>query len=94
MKRNGNENKDSPEMVSGKRFKSDYNPSQPATGTRSYEDLNKKYTIAGFNQYTLQYLKRMSNSGKSNPLFNISSWISSFRLILCLALRVQVATYE
>lgn len=32
----------------------------------SYEELNRKYTIHGFKQYTLQYLKRMSTSDKSN----------------------------
>jgi hypothetical protein len=81
MKRNKSEHRNSPDIInpiSGKSFKEENIFSQPIMRIQSYEDLNKKYTIAGFNQYTLQYLKRMSNSGKSNSLPNVSSWVSSF----------------
>lgn len=95
MRNNGSDSRSFQESLTGKRFKSEDNPiTKPVTHAKTYEELNKKYIADGFNQYTLQYLKRMSNSGKSIFLYYNSSWVSTFKSILCLALCMQIAAYE
>lgn len=95
MKSSGSDSRGFQESLIGKRFKSENNPViQPTTHVRTYEELNKKYIADGFNQYTLQYLKRMSNSGKSMFLYHRSSWISTFKPIFRLTLRMQIVAHE
>eukprot|EP00826_Nyctotherus_ovalis_P060622 TRINITY_DN8528_c0_g1_i30.p1 TRINITY_DN8528_c0_g1~~TRINITY_DN8528_c0_g1_i30.p1 ORF type:complete len:406 (-),score=107.63 TRINITY_DN8528_c0_g1_i30:80-1297(-) len=67
MQRNNGSGRSYEESLSGKRLRSDQSSApQSTTHVRPYEELNKKYIADGFNQNTLQYLKRMSNSSKSN----------------------------
>lgn len=83
------------ESLSGKRLKSDQSlVPEPATQAKSYEEFNKKYIADGFNQNTLQYLKRMSNSKKSTCTRYRSPRVPAVGSVFHPPLRVQAAAYE